>query len=65
MISQSFFFMIQIYRFYKMCVLLSLFMELNCFSYLISYTNGIIIIAQNEWHPICTPCCGRVPCTVF
>ena len=48
-ISQSSFFMIQIYRFYKMCMLLSLFIETSYFSYLISYTNGMIIV-QNEWH---------------
>jgi len=48
-ISQSFFFMIQIYRFYKMCVLLSSFTEPSYFSYLISYTKGMIIV-QKEWH---------------
>ena len=66
--SQSSFFMIQIYRCYKMCMLLSLFIEPSYFSYLICYTNGIIIV-QNEWHifihPSCTPCCGYVPCTIF
>ena len=66
--SQSSIFMTQIYRCYKMCMLLSLFIEPSYFSYLISYTNGIIIV-QNERHifihPICTPCCGCVPCTIF
>jgi len=60
--------MIQIYRFNNMCVLLILFIEPSYFSYLISYTNGIIIV-QNEWHifilPSCTPCWGCVPCTIF
>ena len=59
--------MIQIYRFYRVCVLLSLFIESSYFSYLISYTNDIIIV-QNEWHifihPSCTLCCGCVPCDV-
>jgi len=40
--------MIQIYRCYKMCVLLSLSIEPSYFSYLISYTSCIIIV-QNEW----------------
>ena len=44
--------MIQIYRFYKMCMLLSLFIEPSYFSYLISYTNGMIIV-QNEWQLYC------------
>ena len=39
--------MIQIYRFYKMCVLISLFIEPSYFSYLISYTNSMIIV-QNK-----------------
>jgi len=60
--------MIQIYRFYKMCLLLSLCIEPSYFSYLIIYANGMIIV-QNEWyifiHPICTPCCGCVPPTIF
>ena len=50
-----------------MCLLLSLFIEPSYFSYLFSYTNSMFIV-QNEWHilfhPICTPCCGCVPCTV-
>jgi len=66
--SWSSFFMIQIYRCYKMCMLLSLFIEPNYFSYPISYTSCIIIV-QNEWHifihPSCTPCCECVPCTIF
>ena len=48
MISWPSFFMIQIYRFYKMWVLLSLCMEPSYFSYIISYTNSMIIV-QNEW----------------
>ena len=32
-----------------MCMLLTLFVEPSYFSYLISYTNGMIIV-QNEWH---------------
>ena len=62
--SQSSFFMIQIYRFYKLCVLLSLCTEPSYFAYLISYTNGIIIV-QNEWHIFIHPSCGCVPCTIF
>jgi len=66
-ISRSSFFMIHIYRCYKMCVFLSLFIEPSYFSYLISYTSCIIV--QNEWHicihPSCTPCYGCVPCTIF
>ena len=66
--SQSSFFMIQIYRCYKMCMLLYLFIEPSYFSYLISYTSCMIIV-QNEWHifirPSCTPCCGCVPYTIF
>ena len=62
MISQPSFFMIQIYRFYELCMLLSLYI------YLLSYTNGLINV-QNEWHicihPSCTPCCGCVPSTIF
>ena len=68
MISQASFFMVQIYRFYKMCLLLSLFIEPSYFSYLIIYTNDMIIV-QNEWyifiHPSCTPCCVCVPSTIF
>ena len=47
---------------------LPLFIEQSYFSYLISYTNGMIIV-QNEWHIFipssCTPCCGYVPDTIF
>ena len=67
-ISQSSIFMIQMFRFYKMYVLLSLLIELSYFSYLIIYTNSMIIV-HNEWHifihPGCIPCCGCVPCTIF
>ena len=68
MISQSSFFMIQIDRFYKMCMPLSLFLEPSNFSYLISYTNDMIIVL-NELHiiihPSCAPHCECVPCTIF
>ena len=41
-----------------MCVILSWFIEPSYFSYLNSYTNGMIIV-QNEWrifiHPSCVP----------
>ena len=47
-------------------MLLTLFVQPSYFSYLISYTNGMIIV-QNEWHvfihPSCT--CGCVPSTIF
>ena len=60
--------MIQIYRFYKMCMLLSLFIEPSYFLYLISYANCMIIV-QIEWYifirPSCTPCCGCVFCAIF
>ena len=60
--------MIQIYRFYKMWVPLSLFLEPGYFSYLISYTNGMIIVL-NELHiiihPNCAACCECVSCTIF
>jgi len=39
--------MIQIYRFYKRCMLLSLFIVPSYFSYLISYTNGMIIFRMS------------------
>jgi len=60
--------MIQIYRFYNRCMLLSLFIVPSYFSYLISYMNGMIIF-ENEWqifiHSSCTPCCGCDLCTIF
>ena len=63
--SQSSFFMIQIYRLYKMCAFI---LEPSYISYLISYSNGTIIV-QNERHvfihPSCTPCFTCVPCTIF
>ena len=56
--------MIQIYRFHKMCILLSSFIEASYFFYLLSYTKGLTIV-KKEWHifihPSCIPCCGYVP----
>jgi len=55
--SQSYFFTIQVYKCYKMCMLLSLLIEPSYFSYLISYTSSIIIV-QNEWHIFIHPGCA-------
>ena len=45
-----------------------IFVEPSYLSYIISYTNGMIVV-QNEWHifihPSCTPRFLCVPCTVF
>jgi len=43
---------------------LSLFLEPGYFSYLISYTNGMITVLI-ELHIIIHPSCGCVPCTIF